>query len=38
LIDMVTDVVKNNRSPADAARRAQDRAEALITQLGYRRW
>ncbi len=38
LIDMVTDVVKNNRSPADAARRAQDRAEALIAQLGYKRW
>jgi ABC-type glycerol-3-phosphate transport system substrate-binding protein len=38
LIDMVTDVVKNGRAPQDAAKRAQDRTEQLITQLGYKRW
>lgn len=38
LIDMVTDVVKNGRAPAEAAKRAQDRTEQLITQLGYKRW
>lgn len=38
LIDMVTDVVKNGRAPMDAARRAQQRAETLITQLGYKKW
>ena len=38
LIDMVTDVVDRDVSPADAAARAQERAEELITQLGYKTW
>ncbi len=38
LVDMVTDVVRGARSPEDAARRAQQRAEVLITQLGYKTW
>ena len=38
LIDMVTDVVTRDVSPADAAARAQERAEELITQLGYKKW
>ena len=38
LIDMVTDVVQRGVPPADAAQRAQDRAEQLITQLGYKSW
>ena len=38
LIDMVTDVVVRDVSPADAAARAQERAEELITQLGYKKW
>jgi ABC-type glycerol-3-phosphate transport system substrate-binding protein len=38
LVDMVTDVTRGTRSAADAARRAQQRAEQLITQLGYKTW
>ena len=38
LIDMVTDVVDRDVSPADAAARAQERTEELITQLGYKNW
>ena len=38
LVDMITDVTRNGRPPADAARRAQQRAEQLITQLGYKTW
>ena len=38
LIDMVTDVVDRDVSPEDAAARAQERAEELITQLGYKNW
>jgi multiple sugar transport system substrate-binding protein len=38
LVDMVTDVTRGQRSPQDAARRAQQRAEQLITQLGYKTW
>lgn len=38
LVDMVTDVVKGGKTPLDAAQRAQQRAEQLITQLGYKRW
>ena len=38
LVDMVTDVVKNGKTPLDAAKTAQQRAETLITQLGYKRW
>lgn len=38
LIDMVTDVVKGGKTPMDAAKRAQQRAETLITQLGYKTW
>ena len=38
LVDMITDVTRGQRSPIDAAKRAQLRAEQLITQLGYRKW
>jgi ABC-type glycerol-3-phosphate transport system substrate-binding protein len=38
LADMVTDVVQGIREPEAAAQRAQERAEELITQLGYRNW
>jgi multiple sugar transport system substrate-binding protein len=38
LIDMVTDVVQRGMAPEEAAERAQQRAEELITQLGYKRW
>ncbi len=38
LIDMVTDVVKGGKTPEEAAKRAQGRAETLITQLGYKKW
>ncbi|MCG8694745.1 MAG: sugar ABC transporter substrate-binding protein [Minwuiales bacterium] len=38
LIDMVTDVLRRGKDPKDAAQRAQDRAEKLITQLGYKKW
>jgi multiple sugar transport system substrate-binding protein len=38
LSDMVIDVIKNGRTPIDAARRAQQRAEVMITQLGYKTW
>ncbi len=38
LADMVTDVVQGIRTPMEAAERAQERAEELITQLGYRKW
>jgi multiple sugar transport system substrate-binding protein len=38
LVDMVTDVVKGGKSPLEAAQRAQQRAEVLITQLGYKKW
>lgn len=38
LVDMVTDVVKGGKAPLEAAKKAQERAEQLITQLGYKRW
>jgi multiple sugar transport system substrate-binding protein len=38
LVDMVTDVVRGGKTPLEAAQRAQQRAETLIIQLGYRRW
>ena len=38
MVDMVTDVTKNGKSPMEAATRAQQRAEQLITQLGYKKW
>jgi multiple sugar transport system substrate-binding protein len=38
LADMVTDVVQGTRTPEEAAERAQERAEQLITQLGYKTW
>jgi multiple sugar transport system substrate-binding protein len=38
LVDMVTDVVKGGKTPLEAAQRAQQRAETLITQLGYKKW
>jgi multiple sugar transport system substrate-binding protein len=38
LADMVTDVVQGRRTPEEAAARAQERAEQLIEQLGYRSW
>jgi ABC-type glycerol-3-phosphate transport system substrate-binding protein len=38
LVDMVTDVVTGARSPMEAAKRAQERAEALIKDLGFKRW
>ena len=38
LADMVTDVVQGTRPPKEAAERAQERAEQLITQLGYKTW
>lgn len=38
LVDMVTDVVKGGKTPLEAAQRGQQRAEQLITQLGYKRW
>ncbi len=38
LIDMVTDVLRRDKDPKDAAARAQKRAEKLITQLGYKKW
>lgn len=38
LADMVTDVVQGIRTPVEAAERAQERAEELITQLGYKTW
>ena len=38
LVDMVTEVTRGQRTPVEAARRAQQRAEQLITQLGYRKW
>ena len=38
LVDMVTDVVTGAKSPEEAAQYAQERAERLIENLGYRRW
>ena len=38
LADMVTDVVQGTRTPEEAAQRAQERAEQLIEQLGYKNW
>ena len=38
LVDMVTDVVQGGKTPMEAAQRAQQRAETLITQLGYKKW
>lgn len=38
LVDMVTDVTKGGKTPLEAAQRAQQRAEQLITQLGYKKW
>jgi ABC-type glycerol-3-phosphate transport system substrate-binding protein len=38
LVDMVTDVVRGGMTPEAAAARAQQRAEQLITQLGYKKW
>lgn len=38
LVDMVTDVVQRGLSPEEAANRAQERAERLIEQLGYKNW
>lgn len=38
LVDMVTDVMKGGKTPMEAATRAQQRAETLITQLGYKKW
>lgn len=38
LVDMVTDVVRGGKTPMEAAQRAQQRAETLITQLGYKKW
>ena len=38
LVDMVTDVVQRGLSPEEAAQRAQERAERLIEQLGYKNW
>lgn len=38
LVDMVTEAVKGGKTPLEAAQRAQQRAEQLITQLGYKRW
>ena len=38
LVDMVTDVVRGGMTPEAAAARAQQRAEQLISQLGYKKW
>jgi hypothetical protein len=38
LPDMVTDVVARGMPPAQAAAKAQGRAEELITKLGHKRW
>ncbi|MCP5155838.1 MAG: sugar ABC transporter substrate-binding protein [Ectothiorhodospiraceae bacterium] len=38
LIDMVTDVLRRGKSPEEATARAQQRAEQLITDLGYKNW
>ena len=38
LVDMVTDVVRGGMTPEAAAARAQQRAEQLVTQLGYKKW
>jgi multiple sugar transport system substrate-binding protein len=38
LSDMVIDVMKNGKTPLEAATRAQKRAETLIGQLGYANW
>jgi hypothetical protein len=38
LSDMVIDVMKNGKTPAEASARAQQRAETLISQLGYKTW
>jgi ABC-type glycerol-3-phosphate transport system substrate-binding protein len=38
LIDMVTDVLRRDKTPEEAAKRAQKRAERLITDLGYKEW
>jgi multiple sugar transport system substrate-binding protein len=38
LIDMVTDVLRRDKSPEEATQRAQERAEQLITDLGYKKW
>jgi len=38
LVDMVTDTVTGARSPRAAAQRAQERAEALIKDLGFKKW
>jgi multiple sugar transport system substrate-binding protein len=38
LSDMVIDVMKNGKTPMEAATRAQKRAETLIGQLGYANW
>lgn len=38
LVDMVTDVIRGGKTPIEAATRAQQRAETLITQLGYKTW
>lgn len=38
LSDMVTDVLKGGKTPLEAAKKAQQRAEQLIKQLGYKQW
>lgn len=38
LVDMVTDAVVNGKTAEEAAARAQERAETLIEQLGYKTW
>ena len=38
LIDMVSDVITERRTPEEAAQYAQRRTEQLIEEMGYRRW
>jgi multiple sugar transport system substrate-binding protein len=38
LIDMVSDVITERRTPQEAAERAQKLTERLIEDMGYRRW
>ena len=38
LTQLVSDVVKNQTPPVQAAKSAQERAEQLVESLGYRRW
>ena len=38
LIDMVSDVITERRTPREAAERAQKLAEKLIQDMGYKRW